>query len=180
MNRIPPVDIEKAEGKTKEVLEKIKAKSGRVPNIFKTMAHAPSAVEMYLGMNGALAGCVLSPKLREKIALAVAEDNHCDYCLAAHSAIGKGAGLSPEEIQKAREGVAADPKENAIVQFAKKISSNRGNVTDQELVGVRKAGVTDQEMIETLAVVSLNLFTNYFNHVADPAIDFPRTEPLRS
>jgi uncharacterized peroxidase-related enzyme len=143
------------------------------------MAAAPAAVEMYLGMSGALAGCVLPPRVREMIALAVAEDNQCGYCLAAHSAIGKGAGLTPEEIQKARAAKASDPRENAVLTFAKKISSNRGNVTDQDVADARTAGITDQELIEIIAVVSLNLFTNYFNHVADPAIDFPKTEPLR-
>lgn len=179
MSRIQPIDVEKAEGKTKEVLEKIKGKLGRVPNIFKTMAIAPAVVEMYLGMSGALNECVLSPKVREKIALAVGQDNQCDYCLAAHSAIGKNIGLTPEEVLMAREAKAADPKEHAIIGFAKKISQNRGNVTDQDIAEAKKAGVTGQEIVEIIAVVSLNIFTNYFNHVADPAIDFPKAEPLK-
>lgn len=179
MNRIPPVDSSKAEGKTKEALEKIKTKLGRVPNVFKIMANAPAVVDMYLGMSGGLAGGVLSPKVREAIALAVAEDNKCDYCLAAHSAMAKQAGFTADEIRAARGAKAKDPKEDAIVRFAKKLSANRGNVTDRDLAEARKAGVTDEEILEIIAIVSVNIFTNYLNHVADTAIDFPKPEPVQ-
>lgn len=178
MNRIPPMDMEKAESGAKELSEKIKAKMGRVPNIFKAMLASPATVEMYLGMGSALGGCALSQKTREKIALVAAEENQCDYCLAAHSAIAKQAGLTPEEIQDARRAKAADVKENAIIQFSKKLCSERGHIKDQDVAELRKAGVTDREIIEIIAVVSANIFTNYFNHVVEPSIDFPKVEPL--
>jgi len=143
------------------------------------MIHSPAAVQAYLGMSGALAGCVLPPKVRELLAVAVAEDNQCHYCLAAHSAIGKSLGLTTEELQAGRLGVSPDPKMNALLKFAAGLSKNRGNVTDKEFEAVRKAGATDEEIIEVIALVGLNLFTNYFNHVADPAIDFPQIPPLR-
>lgn len=180
MSRIQPVDPEKIQGKAKDLLETIKAKSGRVPNILKTMAHSPAALQAYGGFSGALANAVLPPKVREQIALAVAEDNQCHYCIAAHAAIGKHGGLTESEIEDARRGKAVDPKANALVGFAKKLSAQRGNVTDQDLAMIRKAGCSDEEIIEVVAVVALNLFTNYFNHVADPAIDFPQPLPLQS
>ena len=179
MSRIQPLDPEKVQGKSKELLDAIKAKSGRVPNIFKTMAHSPVALQAYLGMSGALAGAVLSPKVREQIALAVGEDNQCHYCVAAHSAIGKHAGLTPEEIESARRAQASDPKTAAFLALAKKLSANRGNVTDQDIEAVRKVGCSDEEIIEVITAVALNLFTNYFNHVADPAIDFPQVPSLK-
>ena len=178
MSRIQPLDPEKAQGKAQELLAAIKAKSGRVPNILKTMAHSPVALQAYLGLSGAFADAKLPPKLREQIGLAVGEDNQCGYCVAAHSAIGKLSGLTPEEIEGGRRGRSPDPKTAAILKFAKKLSANRGNVTDPELAEVRKAGCSDEEIFEVVTAVALNLFTNYVNHVADTTIDFPQVAPL--
>src|SRR5574343_61763 len=108
MSRIPVLDPNSAKDKTKELLEKIRAKSGRVSNIMKTLAHSPAAVQAYLGMSGALAEAKLSLKVREQIALVVGEDNQCHYCVAAHSAIGKLSGLKPEEIEDARRARSED------------------------------------------------------------------------
>ena len=178
MSRIQPLEPEKTQGKVKELLNTIKAKLGRTPNIFKIMAHSPVALQSYLGLSGAFADAKLPPKVREQIALAVGEDNQCHYCVAAHSAIGKLAGLTPEEIESSRLAKASDPKTNAILRLAKKLSSNRGNITDLELAGARKAGCSDGEILEIITAVVLNLFTNYINHVADTAIDFPQAPPL--
>lgn len=178
MSRIPMVDPAAAQGKAKELLDAIKAKSGRAPNIFKTMAQAPVVLQAYLGMSGAFADAKLPVKVREQIALAVGEDNRCDYCVAAHAAIGKLSGLTPDEIEAGRRAVSQDPKTNAILRFAKRLSSNRGNITDAELAEVRKAGCSDEEILEIVATVSLNLFTNYINHVAGTAVDFPQVPAL--
>lgn len=178
MSRIPPLDPGKAQGKAKELLEKIKAKSGRVPNILKTMAHSPAALQAYLGLTGAFADAKLPVKVREQIALAVGEDNQCGYCVAAHSAIGKLSGLTPEEVEGGRRARSQDPKTDAILKFAQRLSSQRGNITDPELAEVRKAGCSDEEILEIVTAVSLNLFTNYINHVADTAVDFPQVPPL--
>ena len=178
MSRISPLDPEKAKGKTQELLAAIKAKSGRVPNVLKTMAHSPVALQAYLGLSGAFADAKLPLKVREQIALAVGEDNQCHYCVAAHSAIGKLSGLTPEEIEAGRRARSRDPKTDAILRFAKKLSANRGNITDPELAEIRKAGCSDEEVLEVVTAVALNLFTNYVNHVAGTAIDFPQAPPL--
>jgi uncharacterized peroxidase-related enzyme len=178
MSRIEPLDPEKAQGKARELLAAIKTKSGRVPNIFKTMAHSPVALQAYLGLSGAFADAKLPLKVREQIALAVGEDNQCHYCVAAHSAIGKLSGLTPDEIEEGRRAKSRDPKTDAILRFAKRLSANRGNITDPELAEARKAGCSDEEILEIIAAVSLNLFTNYINHVADTAVDFPQVAPL--
>ena len=178
MSRIQPLDPEKAQGKTQELLTAIKAKSGRVPNILKTMAHSSVALQAYMGLSGAFADAKLPLKLREQIALAVGEDNQCHYCVAAHSAIGKLSGLTPEEIEAGRRANSRDPKTDAIFKFAKRLSSHRGNITDPEWAEIRKAGCSDEEILEIITAVSLNLFTNYVNHVAETAIDFPQVLPL--
>ena len=177
-NRIQSVDPTSVQGKGKELLDGIQKGLGKVPNIFRAMVNSPAALQAYLGFSGALKEGVLSAKLREQIALAVGQENNCAYCLAAHSAIGKGAGLQDGEIEAARLGEASDAKDAAAVKLAKAIVKNRGNVTDAELSAARNAGLGDAEITEVIANVALNIFTNYFNHVADPVVDFPAAKPL--
>ena len=178
MSRIQALDPDAVQGKSKELLEKIKAKTGRVANIMKTMAHSPVALQAFLGLSGSFAEAKLPLKVREQIALAVGEDNQCHYCVAAHSAIGKHAGLLPEEIEGGRRAKSPDPKTNAILGFAKKLSADRGNITDRDFAAVTKAGCSDEEILEVVTAVAMNLFTNYINHVADTALDFPAAPPL--
>ena len=174
MPRIQPVDPESAAGKTKELLEKVKAKAGRVPNILKTMAHSPAVLESYMVFSEAAAGSSLSPQLREQIALVVGQENGCNYCLAAHSAMGKMAGLSKEEISSSRKGESSDPKTKAALQFAQKLVKQRAEVTDEDVALLTQAGYSQGEVLEIVTVVVLNIFTNYFNHVVETEIDFPK------
>jgi uncharacterized peroxidase-related enzyme len=177
-NRIQAIDPAAAAGKSRELMDGIQKGIGKVPNIFRGMANSPATLQAYLGFSGALKEGVLNARLRERIALAVGQENSCQYCLSAHTAIGKGAGLQDAEIEAARHGQAADAKEQAILKFALLVVKNRGNVSDAELAEVRAAGANDAEITETIANVALNLFTNYFNHVANTVVDFPEAKPL--
>lgn len=178
MARIQPIDPATATGEAAEILAGVKAKMGMVPNLVSTMANAPAVANSYLGFSGALAAGDLPADLRERISLAVGQSNECQYCLSAHTLLGKNAGLSPEEIERSRRGDAGDDKQRAAVAFARKLADNRGVVSDAEVQAVRDAGYTDGEIGEIVANVALNIFTNYYNHVADPEIDFPIAEPL--
>jgi len=178
MQRIQSVNPESATGKAKELLTAVKAKMGMVPNIMKVMVNSPSVLEAYLGINGALSAGVLPPKVRESIALAVAEKNRCQYCLSAHTMIGKKAGLSNDEVLESRRGSLNDPKSNAAVRFAVAIVEKKGLVSDADIQAARKAGVSEAELVEIVAHVAQNIFTNYINHVADTEIDFPKVPAL--
>lgn len=177
MPRIHPVDPENATGRTRELLDSIASRLGRVPNLLRTFAHSPAVLESYLSFKRALDSGVLPPALREQIALTVAEQNRCDYCVAAHVTLGSRAGLSPEQIAEARRGQAADPKAQAVLRFARKLVETRGHAGDDDIAALRTAGCTDAEIAETVAHVAFNLFTNYFNHVAQTEIDFPPPPP---
>jgi uncharacterized peroxidase-related enzyme len=146
---------------------------GVVPNMMRTMAQSPRALEGYLALSGALSRGLLPAALQEQIALAVAEANACNYCLSAHSALGRRAGLSDDELVSSREGQAADPKANAALRFAVAVLERRGGVGDQEFARVRDAGFSDGEIAEIITHVALNVLTNYFNRAADTEIDFP-------
>jgi uncharacterized peroxidase-related enzyme len=178
MSRIHQIAPDSATGKAKELLDAVKGKLGLVPNITRAMANSPAVLEGYLGLNGALGKGSLSAKNREQIALAVGQANQCDYCLAGHSAIGKMVGLTPDQILDSRRGTAIDPKSDAVIRFARKLVDERGRVSDADVAEVRAAGLDDGAIAEVVANVALNIFTNYFNHVAETDIDFPKVEPI--
>lgn len=178
MARLNPVNPETATGKAKELLDEAQKKLGGVPNLLKTFANSPAVLEAYLGFSGALAHGKLRAKVREQIALTVGQANDCDYCLSAHSAFARSAGLNDAQIEAARRGTSDDGKTQAALRFASDIVDKQGFVTDDDLAAVRDAGYGDGEIAEIVAAVALNIFTNYFNHVADTEVDFPKVAPL--
>lgn len=154
-------------------LDGVKAKLGSVPNIFQTFAHSPAVLDFYMQGSGALGKTSINAALRESIALTVAGANACDYCASAHTVIGKGAGLSDDEAAQNLHGNSAEAKVQAALDFAVLLVEQRGNVNDNEVQALKEAGYTDGEVLEITAVVAFNIFTNYFNHVADTDVDFP-------
>ncbi len=157
-----------------QLLDAVQSKLGITPNLMKTLAASPAALEAYLNFSGALATGLLDARFREAIALSVAQANSCEYCLAAHSALGKMAGLKPDDIACGRESHSADSKRDAGLQFAQALVMQRGAVSDSAVQAVKKAGYSDGEISEIVANVAVNIFTNYFNHVAQTEVDFPR------
>lgn len=178
MSRLQAVDPAAATGKAQALLDAVGKKLGVVPNMMRTMAASPAVLEGYLGLSGALGAGRLPAKLREQIALAVAEANGCNYCLAAHSLLGKNAGLAESDVVAARRGDASDARAHAAIRFALAVVASRGGVEDAELERVRGAGFGDGELAEIVAHVALNVLTNYLNRVADTEIDFPKAPAL--
>ncbi|RMF10819.1 MAG: carboxymuconolactone decarboxylase family protein [Alphaproteobacteria bacterium] len=173
MQRIEPVNQAAVAPKTAELLDAVKKQMGGVPNILATMAQSSAALGGYLGFAGALAAGTLSAQLREQIALAVAGANQCDYCASVHTTVGGMVGLSAEELAANLRGRSSDRKVSAALSFVRHIVATRGHVGDAELSAVRGAGFSDEEIVEIIANTALNIFTNYFNHVARTEIDFP-------
>jgi uncharacterized peroxidase-related enzyme len=176
MSRIQPINDEQATGKVKELLHAVKAKLGITPNMMKTMARSPAVLEAYLNFSGALAGGNLDALLREQIALISAEINGCGYCASAHTAIGNMVGLSEEAISAARRGRSDDAQNEAALRFASIVIVNRGQVSDADVKTVADAGFSEGEIGEIVANVALNIFTNYFNEIAQTEIDFPKVQ----
>jgi uncharacterized peroxidase-related enzyme len=174
MQRLTAVDPAEATGKAKHLLDAVQAKLGMTPNLMKTLAAGPAALEAYLSFGAALGTGRLDAKFREQIALAVAQANSCEYCLSAHTAIGKMTGLNAEEIAASREAHAADPKRDAGLRFVQALVVQRGVVSDHAVAQVKAAGFSDGDIAEIVANVAVNIFTNYFNHVARTDVDFPR------
>jgi uncharacterized peroxidase-related enzyme len=175
MSRLPtPASIEASPAASQLLLQAVKKQLGVVPNLFRLVGSSPAALEGYLGLNGALAKGALEAPTRERIALAVAQINGCDYCLSAHSYLGKNlAKLSDAEIAANRDGGSTDPKADAAVRFAVKLVNARGHVSDADIKAVKDAGYGDAQVIEIVLHVALNTLTNYVNEVAKTEIDFP-------
>jgi len=174
MNRIPPIDFEAAEGKSRTLLDGVKRSLGVAPNMMRAMAHSPAALESYLTFSQTLGGGRLGPALGEQIALAVAGANGCEYCASAHTLLASKTGVGKEEAAANLEGRSDDPKTRSALRFARSLVAKRGFVDDAELEAVRGAGFGDGDIAEIIAHVALNTFTNYFNHVAQTEVDFPR------
>lgn len=173
MQRIPTVDLQNPPADAKEILDGIQAKFGKVPNIFASVANNPSALKALMGMFGALDGGELSGIPHEAIALLVGQTNGCKYCTAAHTAKAKMAGASEEDTIGYRKGEGTDQKIQGLLNLAKAIVEKNGRVNDVDVDVARSAGLSDSEMIETVAIVVLNLFTNYINALVQTELDFP-------
>ena len=176
MPRVLAIAVKDAEENTKAILEGVQKKLGMAPNLFRTLANSQAALEGYLKFEGALATGGLDRKVREQIALAVAQANECQYCLSAHTLLGKSAGLGEAELRDSRSGASADPKVDAMLRFALSVVKRKGGVSDADLARVREAGVSDAEIVEIVAHVALNILTNYINLVAQTEVDFPKVE----
>ena len=175
MPRLPtPASIEASPSAAQPLLHAVEKQLGVVPNLFRVVGNSPAALEGYLGLNGALGKGELEAATRERIALAVAEVNGCDYCLSAHTYLGKNlAKLSEAEIAANRDGMSTDSKADAAVRFAVKLLNARGHVSDADVQAVKKAGYNDAQVIEIVLHVALNTLTNYINETVKTEIDFP-------
>jgi uncharacterized peroxidase-related enzyme len=173
VSRFKAIAPESATGKAKELLGAVNATLGLVPNMMRAMANAPAVLDGYLSLGGALDKGALSAKTREQLALAISQANRCDYCVAAHMAIGKTVGLTTEQIRDSRRGTAVDSKTETLIRFACKVMETRGRVTDEDIQNVRAAGFDHGAIAEVVAQVALNIFTNYFNQIARTDLDFP-------
>lgn len=176
MQRIPQLDAASASNKTQDLLTAVRKQMGGVPNILATMAQSSAALGGYLGFAGALAAGRLSAAHREQIALAVAGANACDYCASVHTALGKNAGLSAAELRKNLLGESDDKKTAALLGFAHELVRSRGHASNAQLASLTAAGFDHEAVVEIVANVALNIFTNYFNHVAGTEIDFPHVD----
>ncbi|HKK17759.1 MAG TPA: carboxymuconolactone decarboxylase family protein [Opitutales bacterium] len=178
MNKIPTIEASEANEQIAPLYEAVQKKLGLLPNMVKALGNNAAALNAYLGISGALGEGRLPAKTREKIALFVAEQNGCHYCLSAHTAIGGLLKIPASEIESARRGEAEDVKEQAILELTRQILATRGAVTDEVYEAARAAGVTTEEVTELVAHVAVNVFTNYFNSLAGTEVDFPPAKPL--
>lgn len=174
MSRIALITHETANAEQTALFQGIQEKLGIVPNFLKVMANSPDALRAFLGLHHVAGSGSLDGLTRERIALAVAQENACEYCLSAHTAIGRKAGLDAAEIQANRAGNSNDARAAEAVRFARALVENRGEVTTAEIEAVRAAGYTDSDLVEIITHVGMNYLTNILGKASRVAIDFPK------
>lgn len=174
MSRINVVTHEAADAEQSELLDAIQSKLGMVPNFLGILAQSPDALKAFLGLHGITESGRLDPQTRERIALAVAQGNSCEYCVSAHTAIGRKAGLTGAEIEANRAGTSQDAKAAAAVIFATALNEHLGEVTQAEFDTVREAGYGDAEIVEIITHVGMNILTNLIGKATRVEIDFPK------
>jgi uncharacterized peroxidase-related enzyme len=171
--RVPLTTIQNAPAASQGMLQAINDAFGTIPNMFRAVANSSAALASMWGGFSALGGGRLSATLGEQIAVAVAERNGCHYCLAAHTALGRKAGASAETMAQAQLGQSSDPRTAAALGFAIKVVDQRAQVSPNDVAVLRQAGFDDGDIVEILAHVALNLYTNYINVALDVPLDFP-------
>lgn len=178
-SRIKALETTETPEQSQRWLEQIKRKNGAVANVFKMMANAPAVLQSYFNFSEALSSGVLDKRIQERIALMIAQENHCEYCLAAHSTMARKLGLSEEEILRARNGESENPRAEAALQFARQVYSYGGGIIDSTFNRVKEAEFSDEEILEIVAAVALNVLTNTLNNVAQTELDFPKAKELK-
>ncbi|WP_126454943.1 carboxymuconolactone decarboxylase family protein [Sulfuriflexus mobilis] len=176
MSRINVIQNDSATPEQKELLDAINAQLGMVPNFLKVFANSPAALRAFLGLYGIAGEGSLDAQTRERIAISVAQQNACQYCISAHSAIGSKAGLNGEEIDANRAGSSQDARAAVAVKFANALSEHKGQVTTAEINEVRDAGYNDAEIVEIITHVGMNILTNILGKASQVEIDFPEVD----
>jgi uncharacterized peroxidase-related enzyme len=176
MARVVVVDPQTATGEAKQLLDAVRSGLGMVPNFIRVLANSPPALSAFLGIHGIAGGGQLDPKTRERIALTVAEQNACQYCVSAHTAIGRKVGLDNHEMLANRMGRSGDAKAEAALIFTQALVEHTGQVSNAEFDAVRAAGHSDGEIIEIITHVAMNTFTNLLCKATEVEIDFPKIE----
>ncbi|GAA4902842.1 peroxidase-related enzyme [Tessaracoccus lubricantis] len=176
MTRVPLIDRDDTSGEVSRTLDHINSVFGTTPTMFRAVANSPAALVSMWTAFGAYGGGALGPAIGEQIAVAVANANSCEYCLAAHTALGRQAGVSREALAAAQVGESDDPRTEALLRFAIALVERRGQASDQQFEELRQLGWSDEEIVETIGQVALNVFTNYVNISLEVPVDFPAVE----
>jgi uncharacterized peroxidase-related enzyme len=178
MSRLHTVKPGEATGHAAQLFTAIKGAIGMVPNAYATVgSNSPPALEAALNLDAALGRSSLSKKQVEAVKLAVSAVAECDYCLAAHTLMGKHAGLSREAIIAIRTGQASgDAAIDALANFARLLVSTAGTVPASAVSAVMDAGYSDAQIVDTLLTIASITFTNLVNRVNDTVIDFPAAD----
>ena len=174
--RIKTLDPATTTGTSKELFNAVQKKLGFIPNLIKVLGNSPATLKAYLSLSELAASGNFSGKFREQLALSIAEKNSCNYCLSAHTAIGKMNGLTEDETEANRKGQAQDANTQVGLQLAQKITETRGQVTPNDIATAKAAGYDDEALLEIVLNVVHNTLTNYVNHLAETEIDFPKVE----
>ncbi len=180
MQRLKLIKEEDATGEVKEIYASVKSTMGMIPNLFKGFANSPVTLKAYLTLDKLISESQLSEIEREIVRLVVSQYNGCDYCLAAHTMVGKMKGLNEDQIIDIRQGKSDDLKYSALISFTLQVLETKGFVDDKDIDAFRNAGYTDENIVEVVTIIAQKTLSNYFNHINNTEIDFPKAPDINS
>lgn len=173
MKNLEALTREQVGSESQKLFDGLSARIGRVPNIYATLANSDVALKANLTFGDLLKSGTFNGKEVETIALSISVENECQYCLAAHSMVGKMMGFTEEEVSSIIEGNILDVKLKILSELTKEITATRGNPKQTSIDNFYSAGFTKSSLVELIGLIALNTFNNYLNHIAGTEIDFP-------
>jgi uncharacterized peroxidase-related enzyme len=166
MSRIEPIEVDKAQGKARELLDELVARGGTPGPMVRAMANAPALLRGYLDLTRAMKRTHIDRRVVERINLAVHESLGCEYCLVAHTRAARQLGVPESEIQLARQGTSSDPAIAALVEFARQVLAAPGEIGDADFARLHAHAYSDEQIAEVVGLVALQLLTGAFNLAA--------------
>jgi AhpD family alkylhydroperoxidase len=159
------------------LFDNLKKSVGTVPNLYATLAHSEHALGNYLAFQNAKSS--VTGKAREVVNLVVSQVNACEYCLAAHTVIGKMHGFTDAQVLEIRSGKAGfDARLDALARLAKDIVSERGHADPALVDAFLAAGWTLENLVDVIVIVGDKTVTNYLHGVTRVPVDFPAAPEL--
>ena len=180
MNVLKPLSFDEAQSKTQELFTAIKSKIGKIPNLYAAMGVSDKLLGGYLAFVETLKSGEFTGKEYEAIALITSEINQCEYCVSAHTTLGKMQGFNESETLEIRENNVLENKLNALVKLSSEIITKGGTPSDGTIREFLLAGYSQAAFAELIAIVSLTTITNTIHHNGNFAIDFPLAQPLNN
>ncbi|MBZ0321398.1 MAG: carboxymuconolactone decarboxylase family protein [Anaerolineae bacterium] len=164
--------IESAPESSRPILQKLQELVGFVPNLAATMAGAPTVLEAFASLSAINARSSFSGVERELIAMTVAREIECTYCMAAHSTFAKAQGASDSVLEAVRTGKApGDARLAALTTFTRQVVCQHGQVSDADARAFLNAGFTQAQLLEVLIGVSQVSLVNLVHRMAGTPLD---------
>lgn len=160
------------------VFDHVQSDFGMVPNLFATIGYSENALTSYLAFQQAQTKGSFNAKEREAVFLAVSQVNGCQYCLAAHTAVGKMSGFSEDETVQLRAGTHPNRKLTVTTRLAAGITRHHGRPEPQLLEDFFALGYGEKELIDLVALVADKTFANYVHNLTQVPVDFPAAPAL--
>ncbi len=158
--------------KADEILSNVEQKYGFVPNLINEMVTSPAVAQVYLNGQDAMVEASLTNQEQQAVQLTVATYNGCRYCVAAHSTLGKLAGISPDDLQAIKsDDLPQDERLKSVVMATRLILEKRGWLNKLEIQWLAVRGIDRAQVYEIIALIGLKTISNYINHIAQTEVD---------
>lgn len=172
--KLLPRTLDDADPKVSAVLQKAKAQTGFIPNMYAGMANSPGLLEAYLeGYSRFRKDSGFTPVEQEVVLLTISRANGCEYCIAAHSFIADQVSKVPAAVTEAiRDGRRIpDAKLAVLSEFTGTLVSTRGLPRIAEVQAFLEAGFEERHVLEIILAIAVKTLSNYSNHLLHTPVD---------